>query len=64
MRLLVECFSRNSYHSLNVSSEEVMILTSFLRSAIPLTEPPSLSGLILWKRLTMSVLIVCKHRLI
>jgi hypothetical protein len=33
-----------------------MILTSFLRSDIPHTVPPSFSGLILWNRLTNSVL--------
>jgi hypothetical protein len=35
---------------------DVMILTSFLRSDIPRTIPPSFSGLILWNRLMISVL--------
>jgi hypothetical protein len=56
MRPLVECFSKNSFHNSKVSFGDVMILTSFLRSDIPCTVPPSFSELILWNRLTISVL--------
>jgi hypothetical protein len=48
IRAPVECLSRNSFQSANNSSGEVMILTSFFRSEIPLMFPPSFSGLILW----------------
>ena len=59
----VECFSRNSFQSSNVSSRDVMILALFLISTIPLTELPSLSGLILCKRLAISVLNVCNTKI-
>jgi hypothetical protein len=56
MRPPVECFSKNSFHNSKVSFGDVMILTSFLRSDIPRTVPPSFSRLILWNQLTISVL--------
>jgi hypothetical protein len=56
MRPPVECFYKNSFHNSKVSSGDVMILTSFLRSDILRTVPPSFSGLILWNLFTISVL--------
>jgi hypothetical protein len=56
MRPPIECFSKNSFYNSKVSSGDVMILTSFLRSDIPRTVPPSFSRLILWNRLAISVL--------
>jgi hypothetical protein len=58
----MECLSKNSFQSSKVSSGQVMILTSFLRSDILLTVPPSLSGLIIRKRLIISVLNVLQYR--
>ena len=56
MRPPIECLSKNSFYNSKVSSGDVMILTSFLRSEIPCIVLLSFSRLILWNWLMISIL--------